>query len=201
MSRRQVLYIGAVVAILLCGALFFAAKFLLNNKRPDQALGQISENTATTSAQSASLEEASSEAQCGQAEGEQCGIYKNEKYHFSVMLPQSQSAKVFDEGQGATTITFQNISTGYGFQIYIVPYSGTQITNARFKLDEPSGVRTNVSTMVIDGATAAAFDSTNQFLGETHEVWFVRGGYLYEVTTLKPLDSWLTQILTTWKFL
>jgi len=38
-------------------------------------------------------------------------------------------------------------------------------------------------------------------LGDTAEIWFVSGGYLYEVTTLKPLAGWLSQIMGTWQFL
>lgn len=45
------------------------------------------------------------------------------------------------------------------------------------------------------------FFSKNIALGDTREVWFIKNGYLYEVTTLKSLDAWLTQILQTWKFL
>jgi hypothetical protein len=38
-------------------------------------------------------------------------------------------------------------------------------------------------------------------MGDAREVWFIKSGYLFEVTTYKPLDSWLSQILQTWKFL
>ena len=33
------------------------------------------------------------------------------------------------------------------------------------------------------------------------EVWFIHGGYLYEVTTYKELDTWLGSIMQTWKFI
>ena len=29
----------------------------------------------------------------------------------------------------------------------------------------------------------------------------LNGGYLYEVTTYKPLDTWLADIMKTWQFL
>jgi hypothetical protein len=32
------------------------------------------------------------------------------------------------------------------------------------------------------------------------EIWFIHGGFLYEVTTYKQLDSWLTPIMQTWQF-
>ena len=37
--------------------------------------------------------------------------------------------------------------------------------------------------------------------GDWREVWFIRRGFLYEVTTYKELDSWLADIMRTWKFI
>jgi hypothetical protein len=62
-------------------------------------------------------------------------------------------------------------------------------------------VRTDVQDIQIDGATAAAFYSTNEALGETREIWFIRDGYLYEVTTLRSLDPFIEEIMKTWKFI
>jgi hypothetical protein len=38
-------------------------------------------------------------------------------------------------------------------------------------------------------------------MGAAHEVWFMHGGFLYEVVTYKPLAPWLMQILQTWRFI
>ena len=73
------------------------------------------------------------------------------------------------------------------------------IDDARFKQDEPSGVRNDLQDVSIDGAIGASFYSTTATLGDTAEIWFIHGGYLYEVTTLKPLASWLSTILSTWR--
>ena len=127
--------------------------------------------------------------------------YRSAAYHFSLFYPQELSVSEHPEGGGASTVTFQNVDEAKGFQIFIVPYGEPQVSEARFKKDEPSGVRTNFSNMTVDGAVGAAFDSTDVNLGETREVWFIRGGYLYEVTTLKPLDTWLDGIMQTWQFI
>ena len=37
--------------------------------------------------------------------------------------------------------------------------------------------------------------------GDWREVWFIRRGFLYEVTTYKELNSWLANIMRTWKFI
>jgi len=127
--------------------------------------------------------------------------YTNSTYHFSLLYPKTLSIKEYSEKDGGHTITFQSLQEGRGFQIYIISYAGSQISEARFKEDLPSGVRKNVTSVSIDGATGAAFYSTDQLLGDTAEVWFLHGGYLYEVTTLKELTPWFDPIVQTWKFI
>jgi hypothetical protein len=127
--------------------------------------------------------------------------YKSTRYHFSLFYPQELTVTEHNEGGGAMTITFQNIENVEGFQIFIVPYSKPQVSEERFRQDEPSGVRESLSTIIIDGATGAAFYSSNPLLGPTREVWFVRGGFLFEVTSLKPYEAGLASILSTWEFI
>ena len=53
---------------------------------------------------------------------------------------------------------------------------------------------------LVGGVPAKSFFGYNDAMGDTLEVWLIHGGFLYEVTTYKPLDAWLTPILQTWKF-
>ncbi|MDO8567000.1 MAG: hypothetical protein Q7R58_02510 [bacterium] len=126
--------------------------------------------------------------------------YQSTAYHFSLFYPSELSVVERAEGGGATTITFQNVEKAEGFQIFVVPYSEPQVSARRFRQDVPSGVRESLTPIAVDGATGAAFYSTNTSLGATREVWLVHGGFLYEITTLKPLDAWLSAIIQTWKF-
>mgnify|MGYP001610874267 CR=1 FL=1 len=128
--------------------------------------------------------------------------YYNPQYKFSLLYPNNLTAAEHDEGAGAMTIIFEydDKKTLEGFQVFIVPFSGSQITDDRFKQDIPSGVRKDLKEIKIDGATGASFYSENDVLGETAEVWFLRGGYLFEVNTFKELAPWLDTILQTWKF-
>jgi hypothetical protein len=135
------------------------------------------------------------EAPAGYAE------YHNAQYHFSLFYPTDLNVNQYDEGSGATTIVFQNVSTGQGFQIYALPYDASQVSQERFRQDEPSGVRQNPLKVSIDGAMAMSFYSVNTAFGDTAEIWFIHGGFLFEVTTYKPLDAWLGQIIESWKFL
>lgn len=126
--------------------------------------------------------------------------YHNVQYGFSLFYPQKLSVKRYDD-RGATTLVFQSVDPPEGFQVFVVPYSGTTVSAQRFAMDEPSGERVNPRYGTIDGANVATFYSTSQTLGDTYEVWFIHGGYLYEVTTLKPLDTWLQSIMQTWQFI
>lgn len=127
--------------------------------------------------------------------------YRSATYRFSLLYLQELAMNEHVEEGGAMTITFQNPDKGEGFQIFIVPYNESQVSPARFKMDIPSGVRTDMTDVTIDGAVGAAFYSTHALLGDTREVWFIKGGYLYEVTTLKPLEAELVPILQTWQFI
>lgn len=127
--------------------------------------------------------------------------YRNTAYRFSLLYPQELNVKEYPEGGNALTITFQDSERKEGFQLFILPYEETQVSEVRFKKDLPSGVRTNMTDILVGGATGAAFYSTNPTLGETREIWFVHGGFLFEATTLEPLETWFDNILRTWEFL
>jgi hypothetical protein len=127
--------------------------------------------------------------------------YRSHEYRFSLFYPSTLSVQEFDEGEGAATITFQNVGDAQGFQIFVTPYGLPQVSVERLKKDIPSGVRENLRDISVDGSTAASFFSRNDLIGETAEIWFIHEGYLYEVTTLKPLAEWLSGIMATWQFL
>ncbi len=127
--------------------------------------------------------------------------YANEQYGFSLVYPESLQVHEEQDGGGTVTVVFQNDEPVEGFQIFITPYSGAQVSEERFRIDIPSGVRTNLENITIDGALGAAFYSMDQNLGETREVWFVQGRYLYEVTTLRSLEASLHEVMKSWMFI
>ncbi len=105
----------------------------------------------------------------------------------------------YDEGSGAFTVAFEDDQTLQAFQIFIVPYAESQVTDARFRRDEPSGIRNDPTDIKVDGAAGVAFYGADATLGDTQEIWFIKNGYLYEVTTIKALELPLTTIMQTWK--
>lgn len=129
--------------------------------------------------------------------------YVNTKYGFSYYHSPEATVKEYDEGGGAMTIVQENVKNARGLQIFIVPYTKKQITDARFHLDEPSGVRYNIESTDIGkiNVPAVTFSSYDDFLGETREVWFIHNNYLFEVTTFKGYGDWFGPIMQSWRFL
>ena len=127
--------------------------------------------------------------------------YQNAAFHFSLDYPSELQVLEYKEKGEALTVTFQNPNATEGFEVYITPYTQSQVTQQRFETDEPSGVMQDPTAVVIAGVPATMFFGNNGLMGDTREVWFIHSSYLYEVATYKNLDSWLSQIMATWKFL
>lgn len=127
--------------------------------------------------------------------------YQNNKYSFYLYhLPDAKITEI-DQGQGAMIVTIENEKKVRGMQIFIVPYWEKTISEKRFKADVPSGMRTNVESTTVGGVEAVTFNSVDASLGATRELWFIRGGYLYEVTTFQDAGDWFAPIMQTWGFL
>lgn len=127
--------------------------------------------------------------------------YKNEHYGFAFYYPESLTITEFDEGQDTRTITIENLDEGLGFQIFALPYSGVGISEERFRKDIPTGVRRKEAVVMVGGIEAVAFLAENSLLGEAREVWYIRDGYLIEITAPSALDEWLSTVLSTWKII
>lgn len=130
-------------------------------------------------------------------------LYWNPQYHFSLFYPAGANELEYIEPNGGHTTVFEDVrdkSHPRGFQIYMTPYDKSQIDDAQFKKDLPSGVREDVEEFEIDGAKAAAFHSIDTDLGPVREIWFIHGGYLYEVTAPRALDTYIEPIMRTWQF-
>lgn len=128
-------------------------------------------------------------------------VYRSDKYKFSVEYSEGTTVREVDEGGGASTIVFENLRDSTGFQIFILPYSNTEVTPERFLLDVPSGVREDILNIELDGVLATSFRSNHLSLGDTFEIWALNNGYLYEINTLLPLKDFLNNTMKTWTFI
>lgn len=126
--------------------------------------------------------------------------YTNDAYQFSLFYPNTFLVSEHPEKNRAMTITFQDPSTLKGFQLFVLPYTESTISEERFTLDVPSGVRENVLKSYIDGIEAVSFESELQNFGETKELWFIHYGYLYELTAEKGNEELLEAVRQSWEF-
>jgi hypothetical protein len=97
--------------------------------------------------------------------------YRNQQYHFSVYYPPDLKVQTYDESGDAFTVALQDLTGTAGFEVYVTPYSGTQVTEARFKTDEPSGTFNQPTHVTVDGVPATAFYGSNSAMGDTREIW------------------------------
>jgi hypothetical protein len=125
--------------------------------------------------------------------------YHNGTYHISLFYPDNFTVREFPELGGGMTITFEYLDDkiASGFQLFITPFAGGQITEDRFKEDIPSGVRENLKNIQVAGAVGASFFSTDKILGATYEAWFLHGGFLYEANTFKESQPMLDSIISS----
>lgn len=131
---------------------------------------------------------------------ERDGRYYNERYGFSFALPLGTVAHERKEGPESATVRIEDVKEGRGLQVFITPYHEETISAERFALDVPSGVRTAEEHVLLFGTPAVAFISEDARLGPLREVWVLRNGYLYEISTLLGDEVWLQEVLLTWKF-
>ena len=68
-------------------------------------------------------------------------------------------------------------------------------------MDEPSSVRNDQTETSFDGALALAFHGFDAVMGQTYEVWFIKGDFLYEGSTYKGLEPGLNEIMSTRRFI
>jgi len=96
--------------------------------------------------------------------------YRHLTYHFSLFYPDNLSVKEYKEEGTAMTVIFQDAEGDRSFQIFIVPYGESQITEQRFKMDVPSGVKQEPVDVMINGIRGTMFWSENAVMGPTRSL-------------------------------
>ncbi len=132
--------------------------------------------------------------------------YTHPGRRFSLEYPGTLAVETFAESDGAETIVFQNApgdpAGRRGFQIAVSPFAGAKRLTPELVAEElPATLLEDPAEVALgDGTRALGFWSRDPRIGRTREVWFVRGGSLYAVTTYGELGAWLSEILSRWRF-
>lgn len=129
--------------------------------------------------------------------------YKNERFRFSLKLPQGFTAAELPFDGDGTPIVLQDVA-GNGIQIYVREAEG----NPR-NLTEGQ-IRASIPDMQVSGAQVVEIGENNkgvafmsdspEFGGASREVWFYFGGNLYQVSTYARLDNLLQAMFGSWQF-
>lgn len=127
--------------------------------------------------------------------------YQSAAYKFSLLYADFFTVAEYQEGGGATTITFEQVTDDslQGFQVFVTPSSGGEVTEAFVRAQVPTA--NSFQQVMVNGASGLAFLSSDGTLGELREVWFARGNFLYQTVAPQPFESILLQVLQTWLFI
>jgi hypothetical protein len=200
MSKKTIIIIAVVVA-LLSGAIIFLS--LSNKKSPQGEEIKFNENQSEADNIQNTYTLTPSE------EDEKNNIFADSQYGFSFQYPKSFTATKFSDQEQTATILVQGknpsaVSGQAGFQVFIAPFDDEPglPTKERILQDVPEMKITSFENRVLKNGVPAIifFNEGTSSLGKTREIWFIKNGYLYQVSTTAALDSLVAQIIATWRF-
>ena len=129
--------------------------------------------------------------------------YENKELGFSLTLPEGYKAAPQEYAEGMKAVVFGK-SGGSGkeeFQIFAYPYDEPgPVSPERIWIDEPNMVVDNPQVVKIAGEEALVFFGKDESLGRTREVWIVRGGRLYQISSYAEFDEELSKIMASFRF-
>jgi len=186
MNVNKIIFFATLIVIVVASLIFFAGK----------------DDISTTFGIQENVENTETEIRA-RSIPDGAALYENKHFDFSLLYPEELQVKEFDEKNGSWTIVFEDSAMQKGFQIFILPYEEEEITMERIQIDvQGGGIKEPKEALVGENEDIRAliFWSEGSILGETREVWFIHGGFLYEVTAPAELDVWLAEIMKTWRF-
>lgn len=197
---KKTIFLGVIVVILIGLSFLFLRNIQIPNASeiPRAALGEA--------------EDAGDTVKAGK-------IFSDSDKQFTLNYPPDLVVVESSPEDSVKTITFESRETrpptrlaeatakrageaGRGFEITILPFDEDgPPTPERIMEDLPDAVIKNPKNITIgDNITALAFDSTDENIGDTSEIWFVRGGYLYQAVTYREFSAELEKIVGTIEF-
>ena len=150
-----------------------------------------------------------------QGNSEDYKFYKHSSPDFSLNYPKELKIDNYKENEGETIVFTHPRNSEVskpegkiGFQIYITPFDdGEALTRERILKDLPEAVIEEPLRVVVNPSApeegriqGLIFWSASEDIGRTRELWFIHGGFLYEITTYAHLDEWLAKIMDSFRF-
>lgn len=128
--------------------------------------------------------------------------YTNPTNHFSFNYPKDFTIADVPDDVGES-IVVQNVTAHVGFQVYVRAFDEplSAITPNRIEADIPNLKISNPQSVTVgQGVEGLAFISTDVSKVSQREVWFVRDGFLYQISSPIANEALLHDVLLTWKF-
>jgi len=154
--------------------------------------------------------------------------YKNEEYGFSINIPKNTKDKIFEkepkillneklnnivlfvqnkilkiQERKNKTIVFKDDISGLEFQMFISPFTDKEkiVKSSRIKQELPNAKITSPTEIILgDSIRALIFESDIEKIGKMKEIWFIKNGNLYQITTFTNYEITVKNILSTLKF-
>lgn len=130
-------------------------------------------------------------------------IFNSEDNSFEFSYP--KDLKVTEtalEGvEGGKRILVESAEAKKGFEITSLPFDEAgPLTQERILQDVPDMEMNNVKNISVgENISALSFESVDENLGKTFEIWFVSGGNLFEARTYIEYAQTMGEIMKTWK--
>lgn len=128
-------------------------------------------------------------------------IYQNTKYGFTFNYPNNYRIGSFAEGEG-DVVLLQDANAKTGLQITISPFDENinRLSEARIRQDLPDLDMQNVDQIMLGDLPAIFFTSSDSSFGNSVEVWFIKNGNLYQMSTYSYQLPLLEQVAKSMQF-
>jgi hypothetical protein len=103
--------------------------------------------------------------------------------------------------EGGKTILAETGEAKKGFEMVVLPFDEAgPLTKERILQDIPDKVINNEKNVTVGkNIPALAFDSEDESIGPTYEIWFVSNGFIYQARTYPDFGVSMGEILKTFK--
>lgn len=129
--------------------------------------------------------------------------YTDKKGRFSFTYPEGFTVNVIKEDDNIDILTLNKSSTDIGLQVRIIDAKeAVAITEDKIVADVPDMlVNEGVAVAINSKGKGLMFVSDSEdFGGNSREVWFSKGNFVYQLSAKMEYDDLAKTILNSWKF-
>lgn len=186
-SPRSIVII-ILVLILFAGGVFL---FVIMN-RPEKTTEESSTKTETQTQGNIQVQNTAATSL----------VYTHPEIGFSFVYPSGTRVGILEEGEEGEMVLVQKAGQqGTLGQVYISPFPEGQVLTAELIAKEFPGKKiANGKKVLIGGAEAFSFESSEEGIGDTWEVVFAQNGKIYQAMSVLSNRTEFEAVLSSWEF-